>query len=309
MDWVVVFFVVAGLVMLAVWPFYLERRRERIGPDARHKSKGAFARLSQGVTHYRWTGSARGPVAIVVHGLATPMQSVEPVAKALGDLGYRVLIYDLYGRGLSDAPRGKQNRAYFLRQLSDLLQYLGLDEDVTLAGYSMGGAIVTAYAAENHFAVKQVILVAPAGIIINENRFARFCRRVPLLGDWVHAAFAGSRIRRSIPTRGATPEVDAVLRAQRKELNRRGYLPSILASRRGMLAELQEREHRQLYRKGIPVCAVWAGLDPIIPQRAIGRLAEWNRNARHEVVNSADHAMPYTHGDAVAKAMRSTMFK
>ena len=146
MNWFLGIFGIVFLAYLAVWPFYYERRRPRIGPTQRHGADGEFAQLSQGVTHYRWSGSARGPVAVVIHGLATPMISMDAIAKGLGDIGYRVLAYDLYGRGLSDAPKGAQDRAFFLRQLSDLLAHHNLREDITLAGYSMGGAIATAFA-------------------------------------------------------------------------------------------------------------------------------------------------------------------
>ena len=303
--WLVLGAICAAVII--VWPFWIERRRPAIGDTERYGAPGEFARLSQGITHYRWTGSARGPVAVVIHGLATPMESMDEVAEGLGGLGYRVLMYDLYGRGLSDAPKGRQNRKFFLRQLSDLLAYHGLDEEVTLAGYSLGGSIAVAYAAEYPFGVKRVFLFAPTGVIVNETRFARFCRRVPLIGDWVHALLVYRRISNAIPERGQTKAIEKVLRAQRRELTRRGYLPSLLSSRRGFLQETLEEEHRQLGRKGIPVVAVWAEGDSIIPLAALGKLAEWNRSARQEIVEHADHGVPYTHGAQLVAALRSAL--
>ncbi|SFR97389.1 alpha/beta fold hydrolase [Yoonia litorea] len=305
--WYFLFLAGLTIAVIAIWPFSMERRRTVIGPTERHGAAGEFAQLSQGVTHYRWMGSSRGPVAVVVHGLATPMDSMESVAEGLGTLGYRVLLYDLYGRGLSDAPGGLQDRAYFHRQLSDLLAYHGLTEELTLVGYSMGGSIVTAYAAEHPFLVKRVILFATTGLVVNETWFARFCRRTPILGDWLHALLAQRRIERAIPERGQTKEIDKVLRAQRRELHRRGYLPGILSSRRGMLSEVQHYEHTQLGKKGIPVIAIWAESDSIIPLSALGKLAEWNRNARHEVVPHADHALPYSHGRELIEALRDAL--
>jgi pimeloyl-ACP methyl ester carboxylesterase len=307
LTWFLVIFGSFFVAYLAAWPFYYERRRTRIGPTERHGAKGDFARLSQGVTHYRWMGPTRGPVAVVIHGLASPMVSMDAVAKGLGDIGYRVLMYDLYGRGLSDAPRGPQDRAFFLRQLSDLLAYHNLREDLTLAGYSMGGTIATAFASEYPHCTKQVMLFATSGVVRNESKFGGFCRAVPLLGDWVHAMFMRRRILKAIPQRGQTKEIEEVLRANQRELDRRGYLPGLLSSRRGILAEVQEKEHRQLARQGIPVIAIWAGKDKIIPLRAVGLLAEWNRNARQEVVNNADHAVPYTHGDKLTAALREAL--
>jgi len=305
--WFLVFLAVVAIAFVAIRPFFVERRRPVIGPTERHGAKGEFVQLSQGVTHFRWAGSARGPVAIVVHGIATPMISMEAVAKALGQQGYRVLMYDLYGRGLSDAPKGRQDRAFFLRQLSDLCAYHRLSEDITVAGYSMGGSIATAFAAEFPHSVKRVILVASSGVATNESWFSRFCRRVPILGDWAHAAFAHNRIAKSIPAHGATRDIDLVLRAQAQELGRRGYLPALLSSRRGILAEMQEEDHRKLARQGIAVSAIWGGADPIVPLKAIGLLGLWNRSARQEMVVGADHALPYSHEAELSTALRETM--
>jgi pimeloyl-ACP methyl ester carboxylesterase len=298
--------VAVGVVLVAS-PFRAERRRPPIGEAERQGAPGAFIKLSQGVTHYRWVGSSRGPIAVVVHGISTPMISMQAVADGLGRLGYRVLMYDLYGRGLSDAPSGKQDRAFFVRQLADLCAHQRVTEEITIAGFSMGGGIATAFAAEYPHSVKQIILIAGSGIATNESRFSRFCRRVPWLGDWVHAAFAHNRMLKAIPARGETREIELVHRAQRKELKRQGYLPAQLSSRRGMLSEYQEHDHRKLRRQGILVAAIWGGKDPVIPLRAVGLLGLWNRDARQEVVADADHALPYTHPEKLVEALRTTL--
>lgn len=305
--WFLVFLAVLAFAYIAIRPFYLERRKPIIGPTERHGAKGEFIQLSQGVTHCRWKGPTRGPVAVVVHGVQTPMISMEAMADGLGRLGYRVLMYDLYGRGLSDAPKGKQDRAFFVRQLADLCAYFGLSDDITVAGYSMGGNIATAFATAYPHSIKQVILCASGGVHTSESSFSKFCRRVPLIGDWAHAMFAERRILKSLPEKAETREIEAILDAQRNEVTRRGYLPAILSSRRGILAEDQEEDHRKLYRQAIPVTAIWADADPIIPLRAVGLLGLWNRDANQEVVKGADHAMAYTHGAELAVALREAL--
>ena len=299
---------VLGLVVfLVALPFVAERLRPVVGSTARHGADGDFAQLSQGVTHFRWVGPTRGPVAILVHGLATPSVAMEGVAERLGTMGYRVLMYDLYGRGLSDAPKGLQDRAYFLRQLSDLLAHQDAQEELTLVGYSMGASIAVAYAAENTHRVKRVIMLAGAGVQTVESGFARFCRRTPILGDWVHAMFAKRRVLNAIPKNSRRPAVQRVLMAQQQEVNRRGYLPGILSSRRGMLAEVQEAEHRKLAREDVPLVAIWAQNDQVIPISALGVLAQWNRSVRQEVVDGADHGLPYTHDEDVLEALRTAL--
>ena len=299
--------ILGGIVFLAALPFIVERMRPVVGATARHGADGDFAQLSQGVTHYRWVGPVRGPVAVLVHGLASPSVAVEGVAEGLATMGYRVLMYDLYGRGLSDAAPGRQDRAFFLRQLTDLLVHQKAEEDLTLVGYSMGGSIVTAFAAENTHQVKRVILLATAGVQVRESGFSRFCRTTPILGDWVHAMFAKRRILDAIPKNTRRSSVQKVLMAQRQELHRRGYLPAILSSRRGMLAEIQEAEHRRLGREDVPVIAIWAERDQVIPISALGVLAQWNRAARQEVVEEAEHALPYSHDEQLITALRTAL--
>lgn len=305
--WSAVTMAVLALLALAIWPFYKERRKPDISVENRFHATGDFAHLSQGITYYRWVGPARGPFAVVVHGLNAPSDGMQAVAEGLGELGYRVLIYDLYGRGLSDAPKGVQDRAFFLRQLTDLCEVHNLREELTVVGYSMGGSIATAFAIANPFIIKRVILLASAGVCTKESWFAWFCRRVPFLGDWLHLMFGAARMARYIPEDAPTKDMARIRRAQRKQLDRRGFLPALLASRRGILNEVHEKEHRQLGRKGIPVIAIWAQDDSVIPLRAIGLMAEWNRKARQEMVEGADHDLPYTHGKELTEALRDTL--
>ncbi|MDX8346678.1 alpha/beta fold hydrolase [Cognatiyoonia sp. IB215446] len=297
----------AVVAFLALLPVVLERLRTTIGPAQRRGAEGGFAQLSQGVTHYRWVGPVRGPVAVLIHGLASPQIAMEGLAEALGNMGYRVLTYDLYGRGLSDAPLGRQSRAFFLQQLSELLAEQQVEEEITFVGYSMGGAIATAFAAENPHRINRVILVASAGVVTNESRFSWFCRVVPLLGDWWHGMFVRRRIMQAIPLDFDNPYIQRVLAAQREELARRGYLPAILSSRRGMLAGSSQKDHRKLAREDVPVIAIWAENDQIIPIKALGVLAQWNRAARQEVVSGADHALPYTHAEQLINALRTAL--
>lgn len=300
-------FLLTVIIALAVLSLLAEMLRAPVTGQDRRGAEGDFAALSQGITHYRWMGPVRGPVAIVIHGLTTPMVGMEALAEGFGNIGYRVLVYDLYGRGLSDAPRGSQNRRFFLRQLNDLLDDQHVGDDLTVVGYSMGGSIATAFAAENPHRVKRVIMVAGAGVISRESGFSRFCRRVPILGDWLHQLIGAGRIRRAIPVRARRPEVSRVLMAQRQELRRRGYLPAVLSSRRGMLSEVQMKDHRKLGLEDVPVVAIWAEQDEVIPVGASAQLAQWNRAAKQAVVREATHAMPYTHSDELLNAIRTAL--
>jgi pimeloyl-ACP methyl ester carboxylesterase len=160
MTWLVI--LIAFAAALAVFPFLRERQRIAMTPALRKKAEGQFAKLSDGLTHYSWSGGARGPVIVAVHGLTTPGIVWSAVTPILTGLGFRVLSYDLYGRGFSDAARGKQNLDFFVRQLDELLADQKVSDNITLMGYSMGGSILTAFAAAQTHRIARVLLIAPA---------------------------------------------------------------------------------------------------------------------------------------------------
>ena len=290
--------VIAALSAIAILPILQEAKRRPVTDVDRAAAPGRMVALTQGQTYIRWHGPVRGPVIVAIHGLTTPSQVFDELAARLTMLGYRVLTYDLYGRGLSDRVPGPQNDAFFLRQLDDLLTDQGLDQDVILIGYSMGGAIAAAFAAAQPHRVGRVILLAPVGMAINETPFWQFARRLPVLGDWLVGTFGATHLAREIARPSPVADV------QQAELSRRGYLPAVLSSRRHFLFESLERAHRVLGREDVPVVAIWGGQDGVIPLRALGLLTQWNRNTAQHVVPEADHSLPVRHAEDIVAILR-----
>lgn len=305
MIWGVILIILGLLVAL---PFAREETRRKMDAIRRKGVDGQFVTLSQGVTYYDWLGPVRGPVAVCVHGLTTPSYVWRGMARGLALMGYRVLIYDLYGRGYSDRPQGAQDCDFFLTQLNELLADQGVEDDITLLGYSMGGAIATAYTAENPGKTRQLVLLAPAGIGINQSWLAKFITDTPVIGDWLMLALFPFQHRFGIRAECKFPSsVDNIVKLQRAELETQGYIPAVLASMRGILAQEQEEQHRTIHRAGVPVLAVWAQEDCVIPLAAVGTLSEWSREARQEVVEDAGHGFVFTHTDAVLDAMSEVL--
>lgn len=298
----------AALGAAAAWPFAAEALRPRMTRGRRKAAPGQFAALSQGVTHYRWLGAGEGPVAVCVHGLTTPSFVWGPVAEALGKMGYRVLIYDLYGRGFSDRPRGAQDSAFFIRQLDDLLEDQGIAGDVTLLGYSMGGAIASAFAARQAGRIRQLVLLAPAGLGHDLGPLADMAVKYDLFGRWMMLGFYGKSLRRATEAeRGLPGPIANMVDLQIAETRMKGFAPAVLSSLRGMLDEDLETAHRSVAEAGVPVLAIWGEKDEIIPLSCRDTLAEWNPKARQEVVAGAGHTLTYTHVGAVMAALEKTL--
>lgn len=295
------------VVAVVAGPFVIEAMRAKMDRGARARAPGHIAQLPSGLTHYDWIGPARGPVMVCVHGLTTPSFVWRALAPLMAEMGFRVLIYDLYGRGFSDRPRARQDTDFFLTQLEELLDDQGVTEPASFMGYSMGGAIVAAFARRRPGQVQRLVLLAPAGMHVIRDGLARFARDVPVLGDWAMQALWPGMHRRAILSDPAEPEVENFTARLEEELGYQGYARSVLSSIRGALAEPMEAEHRAIHEAGIPVLAVWGRDDTVIELRSMGELTLWNRAARHEVVDGAGHGLPYTHSGAVAEAFRTAL--
>lgn len=304
MGWLIPLIILAGLAAL---PWLAESRRH--GADAfRATAPGRFAKLTDGATHYQWLGAGRGPVVVCVHGLSTPSPVWYALATGMGQLGFRVLIYDLYGRGFSDAPQGRQDTDFFVRQLKDLLDHQKLTDDVTVVGYSMGGSIATAFAARHPNYVRRLILLASAGIWLREDRLTEWARSIPVLGNWLHHVVVARRDRRALRLQlGDSFDIAGIIELQLAEYESRGFLRSVLSSRRNALAERLEDAHRTIGREGIPVVGLWAEHDEVIPLKSLGTLTQWNRSVRQEVITDADHRFPYTHSAKVTEILASVL--
>jgi non-heme chloroperoxidase len=93
--------------------------------------------------HYNDHGT--GKPIVLIHGYPLNGNSWERQEWALLQNGYRCISYDRRGFGQSSQPTTGYDYDTFTADLKALLDYLALDEDVVLAGFSMGTGEVTRY--------------------------------------------------------------------------------------------------------------------------------------------------------------------
>lgn len=112
------------------------------------------------------SGEQRG-VVLFLHGSgpgASGWSNFKFNAEAFSAAGYRVVIPDLPGYGLSDKPTDVDYTLdYFVGAVSGLLSALDLSQ-LTVVGNSLGGAIALGLALAEPTAVAKLILMAPGGI-------------------------------------------------------------------------------------------------------------------------------------------------
>ncbi len=282
-------------------PWFAERMRNAMDTEeARAKAPGKFAELPSGVTHYRWFGPEDGPIIVCVHGLSTPAFGFVGLATALSMKGWRVLTYDIYGRGYSDNNPQPQNLGFFLKQLDELLVDQGVTDKFTIFGYSMGGMIATGYTARSPERVNQMMLIGPGGVIMPQERKRGLARvtNVPFFNRWLGIMIGGRSLRKYI---NAEIGADPVRDRQIAQTHRRGFWPAIMSCQEHFFDEEFESKHKKIAAAGVPVLAIWAKQDQVIPIEALGVLAQWNRGARQEILEDAQHGLTYSHPKEVAE--------
>ena len=129
-----------------------------------------YVTLSHGRVHYRCAGldddgAEDRPAVILVHGFSFASWCFNALGPLAVAAGYRVYAPDLYGRGFSDRPAVTHDRGLYNRMLSEFMDAVGLDEPVILVGNSMGGAVVTDFAAHHPGQVRGLLLLVPARML------------------------------------------------------------------------------------------------------------------------------------------------
>ncbi|KAF9076158.1 Alpha/Beta hydrolase protein [Rhodocollybia butyracea] len=130
---------------------------------------GNYFNAPNGKTRYFLLGPETGKKIVLINGLSIPSIIWQNVSASLVTRGYRVLLYDLYGRGYSDIPQTKYDRNLYVTQLALLMQHVNWDRAI-LAGVSMGGSIASAFTASFPDLVEdRVIIIASTGLILTSD--------------------------------------------------------------------------------------------------------------------------------------------
>lgn len=233
-----------------------------------------FVHLPLGMMHLRETGPADGPVVLLVHGSVIGGYAWREWQKPLADAGYRVIAPDLLGYGYSDRPDVAYTRDFYTRQLAELLDALKIRVPVHIVGVSMGGAVVTAFAAQMSARVRSVTLIAPAGggrdSIVSDKLLW------PVLGDWVFRV-VGPRQMTGMMAKAypSSCKGDALVAWMKEQGHYRGFGEGMLNSLRNYDMLWQPDAYQALGRTGLPVLTLWGTADAVNPYRQSHQIAAW----------------------------------
>jgi pimeloyl-ACP methyl ester carboxylesterase len=154
---------------------------------ARKQAPGNFIRLDQGLVHYKLYGPDSAKLLVLIHGGGSSgMEVWQYNIPYLLSKGYRILAYDLYGRGYSDRPCTTYDLHLYRRQLVQLLDTLHLQQPFDILAMSMGAPIGLDYAAGHPDRVKRIILLGPAA---SGDLQANKLLRIPVISDVLMTAY------------------------------------------------------------------------------------------------------------------------
>jgi pimeloyl-ACP methyl ester carboxylesterase len=290
-----------GMIVLCLLISYSLTDQEKItlNDTVRAALPGQFVNLPLGVVHYELAGPENAPTVVLVHGFSVPYYIWDPTFEALTQAGYRVLRYDLYGRGFSDRPEKTYDLDLFITQLEELLPALNIQGPVDLAGLSMGGPIVASFANHHPDQVRSLILVDPEVAPVSTRRI--FPLNIPLIGEYLMTVYVAPV---ELPKTQSDdfyrpdrfPDWEAMYRVQ---LQYKGFRQAILSTIR-----LQPRmdslgEYGAVARQNFPILLIWGREDKTVSSADIQQLVKLIPGIELHIIEEAGHIPQYERPEAV----------
>jgi len=290
----------------AVFAYQVYRRADQekltINESSRQSAEaraygGSYVGLGLGVTHYELAGPKDGRTVVLVHGFSVPYYIWDPTFDALIAAGFRVLRYDLYGRGWSDRPDVHYDPAIYDQQLAQLLGALQISEPVDIVGVSMGGPITANYAARHPASVRKIALYDPA---YGTGFTPPWMLRAPLLSDFVMDVQIAPTLASSQRDDFVHPERYADYFAKYStQMHYKGFRHALLSTIRDFLSQDNTLAFAQVGKSGKPVLLVWGRADQDVPFALSNEVRKAIPQAEFHPIDDAAHVPFYEHPEIV----------
>jgi len=223
------------------------------------------------------------------------------VAPALASHGYRVLLYDLYGRGYSDAPDITYDASLYATQLALLMQHIKWPK-AYVAGVSMGGGILAAFTSFFPDLVdSKVMLIAPTGLVESKDlsKTTKFMSS-PFVQSVTSSAPFRFYLQRLANSSSSDP-VSEIVRIQSAHLP--GYNAAIASSLRdGPIRGLHE-SYEKLGVSNRKVLLIWGTADHTVPYKYAARIQKLLPHSELITVEGGGHDLAVSHPETIVSAL------
>ncbi|ODA83921.1 hypothetical protein RJ55_02438 [Drechmeria coniospora] len=159
---------------------------------------------------FEW-GPEAGEKVLLMHGIGTPCIALGDMAKEFVRRGCRVMLFDFFGRGYSDAPVDlPYDERLYTSQILLVLASSGLSwtgsSAFHLVGYSLGGALAASFAAYHANILRSLTLVCPGGLVRSSH--VGLLSRLLYSGRLLPNCLTMALVRRRLdPKRGSNADV------------------------------------------------------------------------------------------------------
>jgi len=281
------------------WDFIYRGEIKEIDDVARASISGSFIRLSNGCTHYELCGPASGEAVVLVHGFSVPYFIFDPTFSFLVDSGFRVLRYDLFGRGFSDRPRVKYNIGLFVNQLKELLDTLNIKQ-TNLIGLSMGGAIASAFTVNFPERVHRLALMDSVGTRPAPFSWIYKAAMLPGISELILGMVNTDRMVQSMASGFFDPEHVKMFQDQcRVQIQYRGFKRALLSTLRNKTVDGIPEVYQNLGKLDMPVLLIWGRNDQTLPLEQSRDILSAVPRAEFHVIENCGHIPHYEKPDEV----------
>ena len=279
---------------------------KELNDETRKSASSSFIQLPNGITHYELSpplleGEGLGVRDVVlIHGFSVPYFIYDPTYEFLTQSGFRVLRYDLFGRGFSDRPRTHYNLDLFVNQLANLLDTLRFSQPVNLIGLSMGGVIASAFTIRHPERVKKLILIDPAGAKYIALTPMLKAVKIPIVAEAVLGLVGSEALVQNNAKDLFDPAWVEHFKAQYKiQMQYKGFMRAILSTiRNGMLDSFID-VYQALGKMDKSVLLFWGRNDRTVPFEHSGILRAAVPTIEFHVIENCGHIPHYEKPDLV----------
>ena len=279
----------------------MEYESIELNDTTRESLPGEFIQLSEGFVHYELDGPVEGDVVVLVHGFSTPLFVWDPVFENLVKEGFRVLRYDLYGRGYSDRPHTTYNMDFFIHQLLELLEQLGLTKDrINLVGLSMGGGICVVFADKYPNMIKKVSLIDPIGFSIGRNTLLSILK-IPVLNRLILRLYLGHNriIEAQKEDFFEYEKVTNYLDKYTEQMKYEGFLQAIQSTVLNTPFTNLKETYERLGKRELPMQLFWGEKDQTIPYPTSQKVCAAVPSIEFHTIKECGHMPQYTRPNEV----------
>lgn len=272
--------------------------------DERKKAhSGSFISLPCGNTHYQMEGE--GEVCVLVHGYATPYHIYDKVYDTLLKEGYKVIRYDLMGRGLSERVDTDYTPDFFARQLHELTQALIGDEQFILFGTSMGGSVTTAFVKNYPGRAKKLILLAPAGMDTFKPPFYMKLCKIPGFGKWLFGKIGTRSLLNGCAKemKYSLDEVDYFMEEFAYCAKYNNFVRSTFSSLLNTIlrTDITIKGYEAVAAQKLPLLVIWGTDDKTMPYYQAERMKEVCPQVKLVTYEGSGHIFVYDEGERTMK--------